>query len=483
MKQPFPRIAQWGSLAAAVLIHGSIYAQEAPQTQRAPLSLEEAAAILLTNNKIIQSASKGTEIAKTQKRQLNASWYPDVNVTGGYMHMSNDISVEADLSNAAQDLANNLTQAIPQLELLLPQFQQIASAIASKPLSFPIIKQDIATIDAVALWPLITGGKRVFASRIGKGLETTAQQMESLTINAQMALMLNAYYTLKLSMETILMQQENLIFFKHLHYNASRLFQEGFINKAEFLVAEVALKEAEREHETAILQSTVAHNALNTVLGTNFQERELSGRFFSIDSLPHIPDMYEEILQGNAALAILRTQQQILENQEKIAKSNWFPNIALFAKQNIHSYNIPKNLSPRTTVGAAMQWDIFDGTARENSIREKQLEQEQLQYTIEQTEQELLTAALALRSKIADALYNINTLNQAQELALQLLKEREKGFAEGMATPTDVVAAKASLLKTSTALNLAKWEYCTSLANLLALSNNTEKFIKLHNEN
>ena len=52
-----------------------------------------------------------------------------------------------------------------------------------------------------------------------------------------------------------------------------------------------------------------------------------------------------------------------------------------------------------------------------------------------------------------------------------------------MATPADVVAARASLTKATTALNLAKWEYCTSLANLLALSCNTEKFIELHNEN
>ena len=268
-----------------------------------------------------------------------------------------------------------------------------------------------------------------------------------------------------------------------MHYNASRLFQEGFINKAELLVAEVALKEAEREYESSVLQNDVAASALNTVLGRQLQKVELSGRFFSIDSLPNIYSINEEILQKNAALGILRSQQEILHNQEMIAKSDYFPNIALFAKQNIHSWNIPKNLSPRTTVGAAMQWDIFNGAARENSIKERQLQQEQLEYAISQTEQELLTAALALRSRMADALHNISTLEQACSLARELLKEREKGFAEGIATPTDVVAARASLSKATTALNLARWEYCTSLANLLALSCNTEKFIELHNEN
>ena len=493
MNRPIPKAAVLGLLAATVLAPLQLAAQAEPLAIEPPdtlslenlrtLSLEDAAAILMGSNNAIKSASTAAEVARAQKRQLNSTWYPNVSVTGGYFHVSNEISVEADLAGAAQELAQGLTQMVPQLEMLLPQLQQIVTAIAGKPLSLPILKQDIATVDAVALWPLITGGKRIYASKIGRGLEATAQQMERLTENAQMALMLNAYYTLKLSGETIGMQQENLNFYRHLHYNATRLFQEGFINKAEFLVAEVALKEAEREYETSKSQQGVALNALGTVLGKELKQVELSGRFFSIDSLPDIYYMNEEILQENAALGILRTQQEILHSQEMIAKSDYFPNIALFAKQNIHSWNIPKNLSPRTTVGAAMQWDIFNGTARENSIKERKLQQEQMGYTIAQTEQELITAALALRSRMADALHNIGTLSQACQLARELLREREKGFAEGMATPTDVVAAKASLTKAQTALNLAQWEYCTSLANLLALSCNTEKFIELHNEN
>ena len=493
MKKLFPKTSVLGLLAATLLAPLQLTAQAEPSATEPPdtlsiegtdtLSLEDAATILKTSNNAIRNSATATEVARAQKRQLNSAWYPNISVEGGYFHFSNDISVEADLGGAAQELAQGLTQAVPELEMLLPELQQIVSAIAGKPLSLPVIKQDIATIDAVAIWPLITGGKRIFASRIGRELETTAQQMERLTQNAQMALMLNAYYTLKLSGETIAMQQENLVFFKHMHFNASRLFQEGFINKAELLVAEVALKEAEREYATSLNQTEVATSALGTVLGKQLQQVELSGRFFSIDSLPEIYSMNEEILQENAALGILRSQQEILHNEEMIAKSDYFPNIALFAKQNIHSWNLPKNLSPRTTVGAAMQWDIFNGAARENSIKERKLQQDQIECTISQTEQELLTAALALRSKMADALHNISTLEQACSLARELLKEREKGFAEGMATPTDVVAARASLTKTTTALNLARWEYCTSLANLLALSCNTEKFIELHNEN
>ena len=81
-----------------------------------------------------------------------------------------------------------------------------------------------------------------------------------------------------------------------------------------------------------------------------------------------------------------------------------------------------------------------------------------------------------------DAACNISTLEQTLQLALELLREREKSYAEGMCTSTDVVAARTSVTKARTALNLAHWEYCTSLANLLTLSSDTYKFIELHNE-
>lgn len=67
-------------------------------------------------------------------------------------------------------------------------------------------------------------------------------------------------------------------------------------------------------------------------------------------------------------------------------------------------------------------------------------------------------------------------------LAKELLREREKSFMEGMCTSTEVVEAKAALLKSETALSLACWEYNTTLANLLALCSNSEQFIELHHE-
>ena len=192
-----------------------------------PLSLEEAYTILLNNNNTIKITQKGIETAIAEKQQLNSTWYPIISGTGLYSHASNDIEVKLNIGDAAQDLIHN----IPDLELLLsqllPQLQEAVASLNNLNISVPILKNNITSFDIVAAWPLITGGKRIFASRIGKDLEEIAKTFNTLTINAQTALMLNAYYTLKLSDEIITMQQEHLRFTEKLHFNASRLKEEG----------------------------------------------------------------------------------------------------------------------------------------------------------------------------------------------------------------------------------------------------------------
>ncbi|MBQ2912940.1 MAG: TolC family protein [Bacteroidales bacterium] len=460
-------------------------ATEADREETYILTLEEAVSILQQHNNAIKISRNTVEAARARRQQLQSAWYPTIMAAGGYMHFSNDISADANVGELSQGIAANLPESIKGLEQiisqLIPQFQQIITSIGSSTLSVPLIEQDVTTFDAVALWPLITGGKRIWAGRIGKELEESARHLEALTSNAQMAIMLNAYYTLKLSRKAEQMQQENLQYMNRLHHNASRLMQEGFINKAEYLVVQVAADEASREYESALQNTRTAADALNAILGKRLTDAIPQGNFFVLDSLPDINTLYGRILQHNPQLKILQSQEEILENKVKIARSNYIPNFALFAKQNLYSRNIPKNLMPRTTIGVAMQWEIFNGFAREKEIKAGKLELEEMEYTAAQAGNDLLTAAQALRGKMSDASHSIRTLQKTILLARELLREREKSFAEGMCTSTDIVAARTALTRAQTALEMAGWQYCTSLAALLALSSETDEFIRLHN--
>jgi outer membrane protein TolC len=299
-------------LAVLCTTLGSIgYAQQS-------LSLEDAAAILYSNNNAIKISETGIEIAKTQKQQLNSAWYPFISATGGYLHFSNKISADANMGELADDALQALAQTFPSLEALLqqllPQLQQALNSLGNITLSFPLLEQDITSIDAIALWPLFTGGKRILAGKIGTSLHRQAQELNTLTTNAQMVLMLNTYYTLKLAREVEQMNTENLQFMEKLLHNAKRLKEEGFINKADYLVIQVARDEAARELNSSTQSIRIASSALSAVLGKEINGEELSGRWFILDSIPDINAIYESILQKNAQLKILEFQEGILEN-------------------------------------------------------------------------------------------------------------------------------------------------------------------------
>ena len=89
---------------------------------RQSLSLEEAANLLLANNNTIKISQKAIEVAKAQKQQLDATWYPFITATGGYFHFSNDISADANLGDLAQDALQNL-QNTPGATALRPEIQ------------------------------------------------------------------------------------------------------------------------------------------------------------------------------------------------------------------------------------------------------------------------------------------------------------------------------------------------------------------------
>ena len=64
------------------------------QNPEIELSYEQSAQRLLQENQSLKIAAKEIEWAKNEHQRLNAFWYPSINATGAYVHMSNKIEVK-----------------------------------------------------------------------------------------------------------------------------------------------------------------------------------------------------------------------------------------------------------------------------------------------------------------------------------------------------------------------------------------------------
>ena len=201
------------------------------QTEPMDLSLEQSLTLLRSENKSLRIAGKEVELAKNEHQKLNAFWYPTISAAGAYVHMSNPIEVRQSL-NQFTDPAKEYVHSI------LPNDQFISSLldkIGQNTLTLPLISQNVTSIDANLTWPIFTGGKRIYAGKIGKKLVSVAEVNREQVSANQQALLIESYFGLRLGQRVVEVKTETYNSLK-IHYDqALKLEQQGMINRAERL--------------------------------------------------------------------------------------------------------------------------------------------------------------------------------------------------------------------------------------------------------
>lgn len=443
------------------------------QTETMDLSLEQSLTLLQSENKSLRIAGKEVELAKNEQQKLNAFWYPTISAAGAYVHMSNPVEVRQSL-NQFTDPAKEYVHSI------LPNDQFISSLldkIGQNTLTLPLISQNVTTIDANLTWPLFTGGKRIYAGKIGKTLVSVAEVNREQVSANQQALLIESYFGLRLGQRVVEVKTETYNSLKTHYDQALKLEQQGMINRAERLVAQVSMEEAKRELESARKDLEVASQALKGLINVGEeQEIRTTTSLFINESIPSAGYFKEMIPFNNYLVNQLKLQESIAHNQLKIGRTGYLPNIALIGKQTLYADGLDKYLMPRTMIGVGFTWNIFDGLDREKKIRQARLTSQSLAIGKEKAVTDLQVGVDKFYSQMQNAMDNVKALNTTLEMSNELVRIREKSFKEGMATSSDVVDAEVVLSKVKTAFLLAYYQYDVALANLLSICGIPEAF-------
>lgn len=443
------------------------------------LTLEQSMSLMREGNQSLKIAGKEVEWAKSEHQRMNAFWYPSVSATGAYVHMSNKIEVKEPLSQFTDPAKDFVHSIIPDDQII----SSILDKIGTYSLSFPLTPQNLTTIDATVTWPVFTGGKRIYANKIGKTMVSIAQvNREQTDANLQM-LLVESYFGVRLGQRVVDVREETYNSLQKHYQNALKLEANGMINKAERLFVQVNMDEAKRELESAKKDLQVAQNALKTLIKLDTEENVIPvTSLFINDSLPSAFYYKNMISSGNYMVNTLRLQENIANNQLKINRTGYMPNIALFGKQTLYAHGIEKNLLPRTMIGVGFTWNIFDGLDREKKIRQAKLEKQTLALGKEKAIDDLEVGVDKFYSQMQNALDNVSALNTTIEMSKELVRIRKKSFVEGMATSTDVVDAEVMLSKVQIASLLAYYQYDVALINLLSACGVPESFSRYSRE-
>lgn len=443
------------------------------QTETIGLSLEQSMELLQKENRNLRIAGKEVELAKNEHQKLNSFWYPSVSAAGAFVHMSNPVEVKQPLDQFTDPAKDFVHSIIPDDQFI----SSILDKIGQYTLTFPLISQNVTSIEANVTWPLFTGGKRIFANKIGKTMVDMAEVNREQVNANQQSLLIEGYFGLRLGQRIVAVKEETYNSLK-IHYDqAIKLEQNGMINRAERLFAQVSMEEAKRELESSRKEMEVAGQALKSLLNMEIaKEITTTTSLFINENIPSV-DYFKELIPANNYLVNqLKLQENIAGNELKIGRSGYVPTIALFGKQTLYSHGVDKYLMPRTMVGVGFTWNIFDGLNREKKIRQARLTSQTLVIGKEKVVKDLLVGVDKCYTQLQNALDNVKALNTTLEMSNELVRIRQKSFQEGMATSTEVVDAEVMLSRVKTAFLLAYYQYDVALINLLSICGIPESF-------
>lgn len=452
-----------------VLSAGCLSAQE----QEVSLTFQQAFQMLHKDNNSIRIAGHEAEWAKSEHQRLNSFWFPRITATGAYVHMSNDIEVKESLSQFTDPAVDFIHSILPGEELI----SSILNEVGKSSFSVPLLPRNMTSIDAIATLPLFTGGKRIYAGKIGKLMVDIAEVNKEKIGADQQILLVETYYGLRLGREMVEVKKETYDALE-LHYqNALKLEANGMLNKAERLFFQVNRDEAKRELEVAIKDLVVIQNTFKTLVKMEADGKVLPvSPLFINETLPDVSYFKDLVSENNYLINGLNIQNDIQKNQLKIAQSAYLPNIELFGKQTLYANGIPKNLSPRTMIGVGFSWNIFDGLDREKKIRQAKITSHILDTEREKVKDDILLAVDKFYNQTQTALDNVEALKTTVEMSRELVRSRRKAFAEGMATSSEVIDAELMLSKVRLATLLAYFQFDTGLINLLSISGVPDTF-------
>ena len=434
------------------------------QDAERPLTLEEAVTIARNNNLTLALAKERVATAQAQSKELNALWYPTLTLTGEYTHSLTEIAAVTTLGEIGSDLLGNLAPVISEN----PVIEALVNDIGKSQLRLPIVPRNSAEVGAELMWVVFSGGRRMAASRISKGVLAVANEQYNIAENGIITAVTEAYWGLALSREITRVRRSSLALHGEHLRQARRLEEEGMINRAERLIAQVAYDQSAVLLAAAEGTEQVAERTLASLLVVD----SLTITPTTPLSLPLAIPSKEELIAlipTTPAINALRSGRDIASLTLNAERSRYLPTIALIGHQQLWSSGLDKNIFPRTIIGVGLEWTLFDGLAREGAIARSKSALRSLQTTLQQSDLKLHTAIDKYYSVLTTSLEEYRAQQTTLALAEELHRAQLRAFAEGMATSADVVAATQQLDEVRLAQLATLYKIDSSLATLLML--------------
>jgi outer membrane protein TolC len=447
-----------------LFIFVSFFINVVVHAQNNSLTLKEAISIGVNNNPGIKATNQVLESCSHSASAAKGRYLPRIDVVGLANKIDKPVSLDFnDIRTAiiSADVATYKLLGGTTPDSLQQALNKNISSFEKK-----VLNDTFVRVMATFIQPVFTGFK-VSANASVKKLEKEVAEINlRLTTNSVISSIIEDYYRVKLVEQVVQIRKDYLEDIEKHVDNAKRLYSNGMISKANYLRAEVALSEAQRDYKQALADKDLILILLSNNIGRDIKDMVLSSNMEILQTLKSI-DYYESKAEANNdSLKLLDTKKQMLKQKHKVSVGNLLPNISLTGEYQILQNDL-SIVEPKWVVGAIASLNIFGGDSDINEIKAIKAQINAIDSQSLDVKNIVRTGVKNFYHKCEAAKNDYEALQSSEELAKENLKLYQTSFKEGLATSLEVLDAELAFTKIKVDQAKAIFDYNSAYANLL----------------
>ncbi|GAB2832180.1 TolC family protein [Ferruginibacter profundus] len=414
-------------ITAVAFINGFVLNATAQDSTKL-LSLDEAIAAAVNNNKTVALAKLDESIAAANYKQTDAFYLPQAGFSYTAMSTNNPLNAFGfklqQKSITQNDFNPDLLNHPPGTADFTTQLQ---------------VQQPLVNMDLLY--------KRKAAAKQTELYQYKTQRTkEYITFEVQ-----KAFLQLQLAYDAVKVLEDALETTRAVYSFTDNRFKQGLLQKSDLLNTQVQITIAESNLSKAKNNIRNASDYISLLMGQNEGIVYKPANTYSIS----IKDAAEKI---NAARADFMAMQKAIEATNLLIKSNqvsYWPKLNAFGSYQLNDNRMLGFGANAYMAGVQLSWNIFKGNSTKNAIATQTIERNKLSAELtQQQEQSQLELNKAWRD-LADAQFAMKQQQQAIEQAGEALIILQNRYQQGLVNTTDVLTAGTQLVQQKFAFSQA----------------------------
>jgi len=277
------------------------------------------------------------------------------------------------------------------------------------------------------------------------GVAMAAQQLRS-EQHAVIANVKSAYYAIVQTQSSLDVAEQNIRLYRELDRLTDQYVLQRVSLKSESL--DVKTRLARNELDALKLQDTLAtqKEQLNSLLGRDLATEFSVGAMLEVERADlELPQARSLALSQRPEIRQARLKMAQAEADRRSKRSEFIPDVSFNFSNTTpinYSTSLPKNI---TSVGIAVEWEIFDWGRKKNELAAKDSAVEQAANALKEAESQVMREVNANYRKVQRAAQMVRIAMLGQETATETLRISANSYGADSALLKDVLQSETAM--------------------------------------